>query len=319
MKTHAAFPDVSFLMPARNAERWIEDAISSALAQIDVDVEVIVVDDASSDSTAERARHAGRGHNVVVLEGAGRGPAAARNVAIEAAHGRWLALLDADDLIEPVRSRDLIAAAETHGADLVADNIVRFSDDNAADRTTLVLSDRPACIEIGLIDWIDRNHMLGGPDNLGYLQPMFRADFVRRRNLAYDSHIMIGEDYLIVLDALIRGARFIVTNAPTYRYRFVEGSLSRRFDANAAERLQHAHDRMMSRVSPETYPGLSRSLARHRRSHEAAIAYEELKSDLRRGSWTMAARHVASRPALWRALPLLARRRLERSFRSSRV
>jgi len=98
-------PSVSILVPCYNASPWLAAAISSALGQNWPAVEVIVVDDGSTDDSLSIARSfAGRG--VRVLQQPNRGAAAARNLALTAATGDFIQYLDADDLLAP----DKIAA-----------------------------------------------------------------------------------------------------------------------------------------------------------------------------------------------------------------
>lgn len=88
------------IIPAFNAEQYIEETLASVVAQTFSDWEVIVADDGSTDSTAERAGAADP--RVRVVPTAGRvGPAAARNSALEHATGELVAFLDADDLWLP--------------------------------------------------------------------------------------------------------------------------------------------------------------------------------------------------------------------------
>lgn len=109
-------PAFSVIVPAYNAARTVPDTLASIGAQTFVDHEVIVVDDGSTDDTGEiveRLLAPARGR---VLHQANRGLPAARNAGIAAARGRWIALLDADDLWMPgylARMRHLLE----HGGD----------------------------------------------------------------------------------------------------------------------------------------------------------------------------------------------------------
>jgi hypothetical protein len=87
---------VSVVLTTYNGERWLPEALDSALAQTHPDVEVIVVDDGSTDGTAEVIeRYEGRVRTIHQRNG---GLAAARNAGVAAATGRYIALLDHDDL-----------------------------------------------------------------------------------------------------------------------------------------------------------------------------------------------------------------------------
>jgi glycosyltransferase involved in cell wall biosynthesis len=95
-------PLVSVVIPAFDAEATIGDALASALGQTLADLEVIVVDDGSSDRTAEVARSVA-GARVQVLTQPNAGAAAARNTGIARSIGKYVALLDADDVWMPYK------------------------------------------------------------------------------------------------------------------------------------------------------------------------------------------------------------------------
>ena len=116
----------SIVVAAHNAAAFLDHAVSSALAQTCREIEVIAVDDGSSDGThAALTAWARRDPRVSVLRHAEcRGAAAARNTGIAHASGRWVAVLDADDAFLPERIERLLPLAERCGADLLADSLV---------------------------------------------------------------------------------------------------------------------------------------------------------------------------------------------------
>src|SRR6476661_4776701 len=92
-------PLVSILIPNFNHAPYLGDAIGSVLAQSYDNVEVIVIDDGSTD--ASRAVAARFGNRIRYIWQENRGLSAARNRGIRAATGEYIGLLDADDLYEP--------------------------------------------------------------------------------------------------------------------------------------------------------------------------------------------------------------------------
>ena len=91
---------VSILIPAYNAQEWIADAIGSALAQTYEPIEIIIVDDGSTDETLTIARRF-ESDGVRVFAQANQGAAAARNAAFSLSRGDYIQWLDADDLLSP--------------------------------------------------------------------------------------------------------------------------------------------------------------------------------------------------------------------------
>ncbi len=98
-------PALSVIVPVYNAGPYVLEAVESILAQdCDVALEIIVVNDHSTDPATLDAldKLSARAANIRVLQNNGRqGPAAARNVGIEAARGTWIGFLDADDVWPP--------------------------------------------------------------------------------------------------------------------------------------------------------------------------------------------------------------------------
>lgn len=101
---------VSVVIPAHDDERYVAEAIESVLGQTHREVEVIVVDDGSTDATASIAR--GFGEPVRCVVQANAGPSVARNRGLELARGEYVAFLDADDRFQPERVALLVEALE---------------------------------------------------------------------------------------------------------------------------------------------------------------------------------------------------------------
>ena len=94
-------PAVSVIIPTYNCGRYLPESLDSIFAQTDRDLEVIVVDDGSTDDTpAVLGAYAGR---VTVVQGAHGGLSAARNLGLARASGEWVAFHDADDVAVPDR------------------------------------------------------------------------------------------------------------------------------------------------------------------------------------------------------------------------
>ncbi|WP_051670494.1 glycosyltransferase family 2 protein [Bryobacter aggregatus] len=94
---------ISVVIPAKNAERFLPVALASVDEQGHEDFEILVIDDHSTDGTAEIARRHPR-TKLLTLEGK-TGPGAARNLGIERAQGEFVAFLDADDVWTPYKTR----------------------------------------------------------------------------------------------------------------------------------------------------------------------------------------------------------------------
>lgn len=105
-------PLVSVVMPAWNAEATIVEALRSVAAQTYRDLEIIIVDDGSTDATAALAKEfCASDPRARTVRRSNGGPAAARNLGIAEARGEWIALIDADDLWHPTKIEKQLSVA----------------------------------------------------------------------------------------------------------------------------------------------------------------------------------------------------------------
>lgn len=106
-----AHPEVSVVMPTRDRRTILEQTLMCVLSQRDVDLEVVVVDDGSTDGTWDFLEHHPDPRVRGIRNERSLGHAGARNRALDAARGRWIAFCDDDDLWSPVKLREQLRAA----------------------------------------------------------------------------------------------------------------------------------------------------------------------------------------------------------------
>ena len=111
-KQHEAQPKVSVIIPAFNAEAFLAEAVGSVLAQTYRNIEIIVVNDGSSDGTGAVALSFGQ--RIIYVEQSNSGPARARNRGIELSTGVFVAFLDADDLWVATKIEEQIRFLQGH-------------------------------------------------------------------------------------------------------------------------------------------------------------------------------------------------------------
>lgn len=93
---------ISVVIPTYNVESYIETCLNSVLSQHDVELEIIIVDDGSTDTTFDIvSRFATLHNNIIIVRQANAGPSAARNTALKYCHGEWIAMVDGDDILAP--------------------------------------------------------------------------------------------------------------------------------------------------------------------------------------------------------------------------
>lgn len=113
-------PKVSVIVPVHNAEKYLEQCLNSILGQTLKDIEVICVNDKSTDgSAAILDSYAANEPRLRVLQSPGLEAGGARNIGLESAQGKYLSFLDADDFFEPDMLESAVAKAEEDQSDIV--------------------------------------------------------------------------------------------------------------------------------------------------------------------------------------------------------
>lgn len=115
-------PTVSIIVTSYNIESYIEECLRSVAAQTIQDIEVLVVDDGSSDATPDKIRefatHDSRFIPVLLGVNSPGGVATAANAGLDRATGDWVGFVDGDDFVEPDMFEQLVRAADTAGSEL---------------------------------------------------------------------------------------------------------------------------------------------------------------------------------------------------------
>ncbi len=213
-------PLVSILIPCYNAGPWLRQTLESALAQTWIAREIIVVDDGSTDDSADIARAcADRGVRLVTQENAGQ--SAAFNRAIAEARGEYLEFLDADDLLAPSKLEVQLERLRTLPSGWVATcGWARFHHSTAD-----AVPDRsPVTEDMAPVDWLVR--VWGAETMMHGAAWLIPADLVRRAG-GWDEGLSLINDFEFFSRLLLESAG--VTHCPstlTYYRSGLPGSLS---------------------------------------------------------------------------------------------
>jgi succinoglycan biosynthesis protein ExoO len=222
--------DFSVIIPAYNVSSIIGRAIRSAAAQTLPPLEILVIDDCSTDDTVEVVRAlAPEIPSLRVLSTpANGGPGAARNVGLRAAKADWIALLDSDDAWKLGRLERLSEVASATSADFVADNLVMW--DAVVDRqfkpSYYELSEPRK--EITLLD------IFRADDNFNFskasfslMKPICSRKFLADHRLEYNENLKVGEDFALLAESLFNGAKVILIEEAYYIYSMPSGPSGR--------------------------------------------------------------------------------------------
>lgn len=114
-------PKVSVIIPIYNVEAYLRECLDSVLNQTLGDIEIICIDDGSTDCSAKiLEEYAKDDRRIRVITQSNAGAGAARNTGLAIAQGQWFSFLDADDVFDSKMLSDMVVAGESENADVVA-------------------------------------------------------------------------------------------------------------------------------------------------------------------------------------------------------
>ncbi|MEO1240189.1 MAG: glycosyltransferase family 2 protein [Pseudomonadota bacterium] len=273
-------PLVSVIMANRNGAAYLDAAISSVLRQTLQAVELVIADDASTDGSLAIAQSAVARDNRVKLVQCARvsGPGAARNRALNAATGHYVAVVDADDVIHPRRLETLVDYAAATDAPLVADDLIHFSTSGAAPERLFgeAVFDTPTTV--GVLDLLE-DRFMGGPNRLGYIKPVIQRSALG--DLRYNEDLPVGEDFDLLLRFAHHGHGLHILPEAFYLYRRHTASVSHRLAAPPARAMADALRAFKAKTAPHA-PVLAKVLdgriARMERTAREAEILDRLKA-----------------------------------------
>jgi glycosyltransferase involved in cell wall biosynthesis len=291
------------VVPAYNAARTAGQAISSALGQTLSDLEVIVVDDGSTDSTSNVVDTL-TDPRVRLISQANAGAGAARNAGIEAARGRWVAFLDADDLWLPTKLETQLDVVRASPGAMAAQSSVYFVDDHLR----FLSVERCSRSHDGLLDVLRFKNTPAAPSTL-----------VADRGLlaeigGFDDSLVILEDWDLMIK-LARYGKLVSVEEPLALYRVHPGNRSRDLDIHVEPGL-----RVLGRLFAD--PGLPPEVQERRRELYARF-YTMLAGGAFRvrswGEWARwTARALRTDPRMIGPMAMMPFRRLRRLVERAR-
>lgn len=252
--------DVSVIIPAYNVQRYIRRAIDSALAQSGVSVEVIVVDDGSTDGTRTVVESIDDERVVLMALERNGGVSCARNAGLKRARGDWVAVLDGDDRFAPERLSRLLKAAQSSGAHMIVDDLLVEYEDGRQSHAMLKKTLTAAGAELSPTLFIERNLFFRSP-SLGYVKPVIRRDYLIAQGVQYEPSMKIGEDFHFILALLSCGARCRIVNEPLYFWTWRSDSCSKQLTMDHVVALEAAMVRFWPRLPPSARKAAARRLA----------------------------------------------------------
>jgi len=233
-------PKVSIVVPVYNAEKYLERCVSSLQNQTLCDIEIILVDDSSTDSSLEMCnKMAKEDSRIKVIHKVNEGAGYARNAGLELVSGEYVGFCDSDDYAEPCMFETLYNKAVQYDSDLVMSGVIfvdgnMFSEKGGCDRKSYFDKDThfdtPEMLKklrmgiVGALPGDDDDSKYG----MSIWKNLFRTEIIKKNKITFKSEReMLSEDALFMIDYISNISKATGIDGAYYNYCRNEDSISK--------------------------------------------------------------------------------------------
>jgi len=214
--------DVSVIIPVYNTEKYLQRCINSIIEQQEIVIEIILVDDGSNDSSPQICdNYAKRFPFIRALHISNSGPATAKNEGLKYAKGRYIALTDSDDKMEPTMLSKMFAAGIKHNADIVCCNYKQIDEKGIVSHLNSTNRQYVLNHEEGLIHFFSKNMI--------YSQcwtKIYKRKTLQKYKIKNDPGLRTDEDFIFNIRIFTHAKTTVIVDEPLYVYTYRENSLA---------------------------------------------------------------------------------------------
>lgn len=230
---------VSVIIPAYNAEKYILQCIDSVIKQSYKNLQIIIINDGSTDETEAMCRNYMKIDSRIELYNLpNQGVSIARNYGLEKAQGQWVMFVDADDILIKDAIKIAVEIKKKYASDTVCLNGIYLYDDEKKNMN-LFYNEKKENMFLIFDNKCLINHLYCKSKDI-YLGDYFRAvwgkllslDIIRKNNLKFPKNIKIGEDALFLIDYFYYCNSVAFSNEFVYEYRIEKTSVTGKYKEN---------------------------------------------------------------------------------------
>lgn len=251
-------PYFSIIVPVYNVEEYLERCIKSLLNQTYKAIEIILVDDGSSDNSGNMCdEYSNMYENVITIHKQNGGLASARNEGLKYANGDYISYIDSDDWVELTMYETIHDKLEDNDSDILVFGYQKIN------RGKIVVCEH-AFFKEGIYGQDDiANKVLPDsisqpkafnqvnlPVQLSACMCVYRKDFLKSESILFESErIVLNEDWLFNIKCLCRAKKIEITHDIFYNYDTRENSLSMSYKSDSYERKKNLYKRYYEEIS----------------------------------------------------------------------
>lgn len=214
--------DVSVIIPVYNTEKYLAACIDSVLQQTYVSLEIILVDDGSTDSSASICDVYTQKHdNIKAIHIQNSGPATAKNEGLKLAQGNYIALTDSDDKMEPLMLHKMVTAGYEHHADIICCNYKQIDENGNISHLNSTNKQYVLDHEEGLVHFFSKDKI--------YSQcwtKLYKRQMIIDYHIENDPGLHTDEDFIFNIRAFVKAQTTVIIDEPLYVYTHRQNSLA---------------------------------------------------------------------------------------------
>lgn len=214
--------DVSVIIPVYNTEKYLAACVNSVLQQTYVSLEIILVDDGSTDSSASICDNYAKNHNnIKAIHIPNSGPATAKNEGLKYAQGNYIALTDSDDKMEPMMLHKMVSAGYEHDADIICCNYKQIDEQGHVSHINSTNQKYILNHEEGLIHFFSKDKI--------YSQcwtKLYKRQMLVDHHIENDPGLRTDEDFIFNIRTFTKAKTTVIVDEPLYEYTYRENSLA---------------------------------------------------------------------------------------------
>lgn len=243
---------VSVIVPIYNVEKYLERCIKNILNQTFAEIEIILVDDGSTDSCSQMCdEFANRDSRIVVVHKKNEGLGYARNSGLQIARGEYVAFIDSDDYIDENFFEELYKNA--NDADLVMTGYRDVDNNGEIIQTHNICNVKTELTDKEIIDTLFYNTIGNINGNIEYgfsvWKAIYKRDIFYRNDIKFCSEReFISEDYIFQLDFIPKCQKAVLINTTYYNYCKNEQSLSRKYNSERFTKIKELYQEIIKKI-----------------------------------------------------------------------
>ena len=258
---------LSIIVPNYNSKDYLSECLSCFNGYYDSGIEVIVIDDGSSDNSINLVRNE---RVRIIKNDENRGVSYSRNRGIDEARGKYILFVDADDKLRVGAIEELLESAKSNN------DIIYFSKDRLSDNKKTLIRQILGTNKDGIC--------IAGP-----FSKLYKKDFIKANNIKFKEDLINGEDMIFNIEAITKAKSHTVKHKNIYLYRKNNGSATRSFNKSIFQNDEIFHEYLKHILSPEYEDDISLlainglfiviSRISYLQTKEAVIKYKQIDTE----------------------------------------